>query len=176
MARPRMAFAAEFWDDRAVVCRAMENATGCAVVQEFGLFDSWTEANFFAAKLNEGLGLSADEARVVVTDALLASAELLKVAAHAAPCPTLSPVLARAHFAQMEFLRCSLLLARTFCHLARCQKVEEQSARLFQNAWSAAEQAVAYLIELPMTRAEAENILVQIEVLKGDLRLCHATA
>jgi len=67
----RLAFTAEFWGDAAVVCRAIENRAGLVVYPEFGLFDTWTHANAFAAKLNEGLELDPVEARQIITSSML---------------------------------------------------------------------------------------------------------
>ncbi len=51
----RIAFAARYWGDKAVVCRSSEDCPGPVVDQEFGEFETWTQANMFAARLNEGL-------------------------------------------------------------------------------------------------------------------------
>ncbi len=50
----RVAFTAEFWGDSAVICRATDDQPGPAVVQEFGEFESWTQAQTFAQHLNQG--------------------------------------------------------------------------------------------------------------------------
>lgn len=97
MSHPRMAFTAELWSDQAVVCRAMEGQVGCSVVQEFGPFPSWTEANHFAGKLNEGLGLSPVDARKIHTEALLAASECLKITSRKISFWDCAPVIARAN-------------------------------------------------------------------------------
>lgn len=70
----KFAFTAQFWGDSAVVCRAQKDHPGPVVEQQFGEFKSWTQAQSFAAKLNEGLNLDPFEVRQIVTSSLLASA------------------------------------------------------------------------------------------------------
>jgi hypothetical protein len=69
----------------AVVCRAIEDCAGPILDPEFGLFDSWTHAHAFAAKLNEGLELDPVGARQIITSALPASASLIRFFIRSAP-------------------------------------------------------------------------------------------
>lgn len=174
MWQPRMVFMATFWGEGAVVCRVMENATGCAVMQEFGLFESWTAANHFANKLNEGVGLSATEARGIAYGAALALAELVGVAVREHPYCFVAGTLERAHVAQLRFLRSSLVLARTFCHLASCCPSEERSIRLLERSRRAFEQGLAYLTRVPANLGEVAEIFTLIKELESELQFCHA--
>ena len=64
-----------------MVCRADENRPGPIVEQEFGEFATWTEANEFARKLNEGFDLAPEDVRQIVTSAFLTSSETVLEAA-----------------------------------------------------------------------------------------------
>lgn len=85
---PRFAFTAEFWGDGAVVCRATEDRPGPVVEQQFGEFKTWTQAQCFATKLNEGLDLDHLAVRQIVTSSLLATAASFRK-------PSISPRLGR---------------------------------------------------------------------------------
>jgi hypothetical protein len=76
----RFAFTAQVWGDGAVVCRAIEDRPGPIVEQQFGEFNTWTQAHNFAAKLNEGLDLSYHEVRHIVTSSFLATASVIQEA------------------------------------------------------------------------------------------------
>jgi hypothetical protein len=115
----RFAFAARFWGESAVVCRAAKDRPGPVVEQQFGHFATWTQASAFAAKLNEGLGIDSFEARDIVTssflwaDCVVRSAETLEAAHNykTVRCDTLA--------AQGGFLLMQLALTLTFCRSAR---------------------------------------------------------
>src|SRR5271154_491803 len=80
----RFAFTAKYWGRRAVVCRADEDRPGPVVVQEFGQFESWTTANVFARRLNEGLDLDPVEANRIVICSELLTSELMSAVQSAA--------------------------------------------------------------------------------------------
>ena len=67
------AFTAEGRAPSAVVCLAFEGRPDFLVRDEFGTFETWTEANAVAAELNRALGISCAEARQIVTSAALAA-------------------------------------------------------------------------------------------------------
>jgi len=167
---PRIAFTAEFWNSRAVVCRVVENRIGASVMQEFGLFDTWTEANQFANKLNEGLGLGQEEAREIVTAAQLAVIDHLSVAVRKDSFWDRAPVISRANSLQVRFLFAHLQLARTFCQLARCNEADSRSASLVGRAMQALDSALAFLPRLRVRQAEIEELHMQFESLKAELR------
>src|SRR5260221_10373765 len=74
----RIAFAARYWGDKAVVCRSSEDCPGPVVDQEFGEFETWTQANMFAARVNEGLEIPRAEAEQIITSSILRTSELLQ--------------------------------------------------------------------------------------------------
>ncbi len=74
----RFAFTAQYWGDAAVVCRVTEDRPGPVVDQEFGLFETWTQAHSFATRLNEGLEIHPIDARQIVTSSILCASELLR--------------------------------------------------------------------------------------------------
>lgn len=65
------AFAAIPSGQRAVLGLAIEGLPGLVVDPQLGTFPTWTEANAFARRLNQALGLSACESRQIVIDAIL---------------------------------------------------------------------------------------------------------
>jgi hypothetical protein len=60
-----------------VVCRAKDNCPGPVVDQEFGQLQTWTQANAFAARLNEGLEIDTIEAEQIVTGSILRTRDVL---------------------------------------------------------------------------------------------------
>src|SRR5262249_5990013 len=115
----RIAFTAGLWGDAAVVCRAVEGQPGPDVDPQFGVFDTWTHANDFAANLNHGLDVDPLEARQIVTSAILARAHLLQATGCLDIVCTDAPVLIVANALQVRLLLAHLVLALTFCRLAR---------------------------------------------------------
>jgi hypothetical protein len=55
----------------------VENCPRHAIEEQYGAFDSWTLANAFACKLNEGLGIDPLEVRLLVTESILLRDNLL---------------------------------------------------------------------------------------------------
>jgi hypothetical protein len=117
--QPRLAFTADFWGKSAVLCRALEDCPGPIVDQQFGAFDSWTQANAYAEKLNEGLELDASDARRIVISAMLARDVVLRVAAYPEVQGTTSLCVAASRAARMELLLEELRLAVTLCGSVR---------------------------------------------------------
>jgi len=72
----RLAFTANFLGDAAVVCRAIEDRPGPIADLAFGRFETWTQAQAFARRLNEDLKLDPGEARQIVTSAILCTGEV----------------------------------------------------------------------------------------------------
>lgn len=115
----RFAFTAQPWGDRAVVCRAVEDRPGPVVEQQFGQFYTWTQAQNFAAKLNEGLNLDTLEVRQIVTSSLLATARVIQEALDTQLLRADSPAVAQIRATQLRFVLAELNLALTFCRSAR---------------------------------------------------------
>jgi 2-polyprenyl-6-methoxyphenol hydroxylase-like FAD-dependent oxidoreductase len=74
----QFAFTAKYWGDAAVVCRAGEDRSGPVVEQQFGEFETWTQARTFAARLNEGLEIQPGEVQQIVTSAILHTNDVLR--------------------------------------------------------------------------------------------------
>jgi hypothetical protein len=131
----RLAFTAKYWGDGAVVCRAKENCTGPVVDQEFGQFQTWTQANAFASRLNEGLEIDTIEAEQIVAGSTLHTSDVLRAIdsgegddrlrrrAGERPLP-------------VQLMLAELDLAVTFCRLIR-SKPSEHTRRLLRNARNA---------------------------------------
>src|SRR5690348_14451648 len=115
----RFAFTAEYWGDAAVVCRATEDRPGPSVQQEFGKFATWTQANAFATRLNEGLEIDPAEADRILTGSILDASEILRAAdSPAHTCDRLRWPIAGNRL-RVEFMLAKLDLAVTFCRIAR---------------------------------------------------------
>lgn len=114
----RFAFAAQFWGDGAVVCRAVEDRPGPVVEQQFGEFPTWTQAHDCACKLNEGLGLDPLDVRQIVTSSLLATACVIQEALNSRCAWQDSSTVVKARAAQLRFVLAELALAITFCRAA----------------------------------------------------------
>jgi len=70
----RIAFTAGMPGESVAVYRATEGHPGLLIDPEFGYFETWTQANEFARRLNEGLGLTATDANYIVFGAILEDA------------------------------------------------------------------------------------------------------
>jgi len=73
--KERLAFTAIFLGDAAVVCRSIEDRPGPIADLAFGRFETWTQAQAFARRLNEDLKLDPAEARKIVTSSILCTSE-----------------------------------------------------------------------------------------------------
>ena len=96
MCEPRFAFAAAHWGSGAVVCLATEHRSGPVVEQQFGLFDTWTQADDFASHLNEGLDLTSHDVQEIVTSSILARSEVLRTIDTRSSFWNLAPVIVAA--------------------------------------------------------------------------------
>ena|SRR5215472_4932359 len=124
---PRFAFTAQFWGDGATVCRAFEDRPGPVVEQQFGEFSTWTQAQNFAAKLNEGLDLDPLTARHIVTSSILATACIVQESLNTTSSWTSSKIEMAARRAQLRCVLAELALALTMCRSA--SHLSEASAR-----------------------------------------------
>ena len=169
MTHPRMAFAAEYWGRRPVLCRAVEGSTGCSIIQEFGFFATWTEARSLADRLNEGLGLSPTEAREIVTGARLAVSHLQRIANWQSFFRERAPVMVKARALQSRCISSQLQLARTYCHLWRCGPRDASSELRLEKAKRALEFALDSLPRMFLTRSEAAELALLIGRVKAEL-------
>jgi hypothetical protein len=165
--RERFAFTAKYWGSRAVVCRADEDRPGPTVVQEFGQFDSWTAANIFARRLNEGLDLDPIEANRIVICSELRTSELMSaVQSVEAVQPNGRGT---EQFLRAQFALAELELALTFCELI-ASNPNRPSDRLLRNARNALFNAMHSVVysELadPHVKLITERMTTLVEALK----------
>jgi hypothetical protein len=168
----RLAFTAELWGDEAVVCRAIENRAGPVVDPEFGVFETWTHANAFATKLNQGLEIDPVEARQIITSSMLATTSLIRAFLSSASDLSTgdAPVLVAANTVQVELVLAELRLALTFCRLAREVKPGRRTGRMLRNARNALYTAMNSLCRLQFRSCELEEILAKVEMLEAALQ------
>ena len=167
---PRIAFTAGFWGDAAVICRAIEGRPGPVVDPQFGLFDTWTHANDFAARLNQGLEINPLQARQIVTSAILATTSLLRTAGYGTNACADAPVLVAANALQVRLLQAELGLALTFCHLARTLGRDPSTDRLLTSAQSVMFRARTSMFRLKTDHDELEAITAKLDLLKMELQ------
>jgi hypothetical protein len=74
-ARQRFAFAAVNTENGAFVARVREDTSQVWPQREYGRFETWTQAQGFAATLNQRYGLDVIEAQPIVVSAGLAAAK-----------------------------------------------------------------------------------------------------
>lgn len=75
---PGFAFAARSAQDGAVVVRVRRNSPRVWPLEEYGHFETWTQAQVFAGLLNRELGIDPVEARCIVISASLAATAAAK--------------------------------------------------------------------------------------------------
>ncbi len=165
----RLAFTARFWGDSAVVCRADEDRPGTVVHQEFGQFDTWTQAAVFAAKLNEGLEIAPGDALQITHSSLLACADLVRAGASSESLEKRPPGRAAANDAQLRFLLSELQLAITFCRSASVLPSGAFNARIIRNARNALFNVMHFVLRLDFCDSELEAISAALESLKAAL-------
>jgi len=131
------------------------------VVQEFGSFTTWTQANFFAAHLNEGLDLDRAETRQIVT-----SSELLR--SNFRPTPASPERISPLAFARAESkpIRVGLILAElnlalAFCRLFRTEP-KLHSPRILRNTHKALFNALHFLLRSDLDFAELDQITTSL--------------
>ena len=153
----RFAFTAKYWGGKAVVCRSNEDRPGPAVDQEFGEFETWTQANMFAARLNEGMEIPRAEAEQIITSSILRSSELLRAAESSGLSgePRRGQAIGRA--LRLQFMLAELELAVTFCRIVR-SKPSENTERLLRNARNALFDAMHFVCHSELADCEVEAI------------------
>src|SRR5215472_11660254 len=73
----QVAFTAILSGKQGVVARAVVGLPGLASDPQFATFPSFTQANEFAQRLNEGLGLTPSQARTIVIDVMVKAQALV---------------------------------------------------------------------------------------------------
>ena len=114
----RFAFTAQYWGNGAVVCRAIEHRPGPVVEPQFGEFPTWTQAQNFATKLNDGLDLDPLEVRQIVTSSFLATAAVIHQALESTHALTGSKIERDTRAAQFRFILSQLAFSITLCRTA----------------------------------------------------------
>jgi hypothetical protein len=164
----RLAFTAKYWGDKAVVCRSSEDRPGPVVDQEFGEFETWTQANAFAARLNEGLEISPSEAEQIITSSILCTSELLRacVPADCAGGVLRGPVAGKS--LRVQFMLTELELAVTFCRIVR-SKPSQHTKRLLRNARNALFNAMHYVVHSELADSDLQEITTRLKSLQAAL-------
>jgi hypothetical protein len=162
----RFAFTARYWGNAAVVCRATEDRPGPIVDQEFGEFETWTQAKSFAARLNEGLEIGPTQAEEIITNSVILASELLGKAGspeHASDSLR-GPVAGRSIHTQ--FMLAELDLAVTFCRIVRT-KPSPHTERMLRNARNALFDAMHFLCHSELAIGELDAIGERLEKLQA---------
>jgi hypothetical protein len=165
----RFAFTAKYWGDAAVVCRAVEGRPGPVVDQEFGEFETWTQANAFATRLNEGLEINPAEAEQIITSAVLRASELLREADYPEIASNEARGAAAGRAIRVQFILAELELGVTFCRIVR-SKGNEHTERLLRNARNAFFSAMHYLQRSELVPCDVEAITTRLVKLQEALQ------
>jgi hypothetical protein len=153
----RLAFTAKYWGEKAVVCHSSEDRAGPVVDQEFGEFETWTQAKMFAAKLNEGLETPYTDAEQIVSSSILRTSELLSegdlpgVAGEPRRTPDVHGSL------RLQLMMAELELAVTFCRIVQ-SKPSEHTERLLRNARNTLFDAMHFVCHSELAGSELDAI------------------
>lgn len=158
------AFTAQYWGNGAVVCRATEDRPGPIVEQQFGEFPSWTGAQNFATKLNEGLGLDPLEARHIVTGSLLATACVIQEALNSRHPWKGSRIERETHAAQLQLILSRLAYSVTLCHSVSLQS-EASSLLMLANAHKALQDTGRFLKSFDGDYLDLRDVAAHIQEL-----------
>lgn len=165
----RFAFAAQPWGDRAVICRAVEDRPGPVIEQQFGQFNTWTQAQNFAAKLNEGLDLDTLEVRQIVTSSLLATACVIQEALNSELLRSETPHIAEIRASQLRSVLAELNLALNFCHSAHALS-RSPMLRALLTARNALKRSVDFLMKFRGDDALMEEVVSRAAALDASLQ------
>jgi hypothetical protein len=147
----------QYWGEKAAVRRSSEDRPGPTMDQEFGEFETWPQANMFAARLNEGLEIPRAEAEQIITGSILRTGELLRTVESPGPFgePLRGEAIERA--LRLQFMLAELELRVTFCRIAR-SKPSENTDRLLGNARNALFDAMRFVCHSELADCEVEAI------------------
>jgi len=142
----RLAFTASFLGNGAVVSRAIEGLSGPVIDQQFGQFETWTQANAFASHINEGLDLKLSEVRQIVTSSMLCANDLLQaVDTSQCVCGRMAnppiPV-----SSGLQFLFVELDIAVTFCRMFPAMPSFTRANRLLHSVRGTIFHALYYVL------------------------------
>lgn len=165
----RLAFTASFWGSAAVVCHAVEGRAGPIVDQEFGPFGTWTQANAFATRLNEGLDLDPVEVHQILTSSILRAIDPLHAAA-TGECPgDALPCAVAGKQVRVQFILAELNLAVTFCRIV-LSRPSPHAPRMLRNARNALFNALDYALHSELTSSDLEEITAGCKKLQAALQ------
>jgi hypothetical protein len=165
----RFAFTAKPWGNAAVVCRATEDYPGPVVDQEFGIFETWTQAHSFARRLNEGLELDPLEERQIITSSFLCSSDLLRAADFPEAAGYQPRGAGTGNSLRVSFLLAEMDLALTFCRLAH-SKPNRQTDRLLRNARSTLFDAIYCAAHFDLADRDLQEIIARIKRVQEELQ------
>ena len=165
----RLAFTASFWGSAAVVCRAVEGRAGPVVDQEFGQFETWTQANAFATRLNEGLDLDPIEADQILTSSILRAIDPLHAAAAGERPGDALPGAVAGKPVRVQFILAELNLAVTFCRIVQ-SRPSPHTPRMIRNARNALFNALDYALHSELTSSDLEEIIAGCKKLQMALQ------
>jgi hypothetical protein len=165
----RLAFTASFWGKAAVVSRAVEDRAGPVVDQEFGEFETWTQANAFAARLNEGLDLDPMEAHQILTSSILRAMDPLHAAVACEGPGAVLPGAVAGRPVRVQFILAELNLAVTFCRIVR-SRPSPHTPRMIRNARNALFNALDYVLHSELTSSDLEKITAGCQRLRAALQ------
>jgi len=166
--RGRLAFTAKYWGDTAVVCRATEGRSGPVVEQQFGQFKTWTQANYFASRLNEGLEIRHSQAEQIITSAALEAGDFLRMGDSLASIRDPRSVLVEGKSLRVQFMLAELDLAVTFCRILRSKR-SQHGQRMLRNARNALFDAMHFVCQSQLLESELEAINERLMRLQGAL-------
>jgi hypothetical protein len=149
-----------------VVCRAIEDCPGPVVDQEFGQFETWTQAQDFARQLNEGLDLDLVEARQIVTSAILGTSEFVDNIESSEIACNRPPTSVSGKPVHAQFVLAELHLAITFCRMSR-SKPAALAERMRRNVRKALFNAMHFVCHRSLTAPEAQEIRAAMEALQA---------
>jgi hypothetical protein len=167
----QLAFTASPWPNGAILACAVVGLPGLALDEQQRNFPTWTQANAYALKLNEGLGLTPLESRILVNDVRLAAAGLIR------ECDSLRRQSKQLKQLLNQDLRLGFLLAEldlgiTFCRMACDITSEDVKKRRLRKARKALSDAVLSMGRFAFTSAGSAEIRSRIERLQNALPDC----
>jgi hypothetical protein len=118
---------------------------------------TWTQANAFATRLNEGLEIDPAEADRIITGSILDASEILRAAdSPAHTCDRLRWPIAGNRL-RVEFMLAKLDLAVTFCRIARSGP-SQHTSRLLRKARNALFDGMHFVCGSELAAYESEAI------------------
>lgn len=171
----QVAFTAILSGNEGIVAKAVVGLPGLASDPEFATFPSFTQANEFAQRLNEGLGLTPSQARTIVTDVMVKAQALIS------ECDSLVQMareLRSRHsyrHPELEWVLTLLEIGVTFCNTA-CIRRDVRKERSIQNARKALSNAMTTMGKFDFSIHSVDEIKAGIDGLQNALEECNAKA